>query len=599
VNNKIDTLQFLREKQAADIKELVYLESNENLMQYTETPTLIHEAQRFYETHNPVSLELLPHGHKNSSNNSSNNNHQAPVSVYHQGGVNREVNAGPVPGHASGNHGPVPGYVSSNHGGSVNSTGQGTVHQNVDPLTQQYLLIRNQQMGQMGAYPNTQLLQYNRLIQQHYQRNQLYQLQHQQYSQHPPYQANIPQHQQYSQQPQQYQFSYQYPMQGQGSNPYSPTMVVRAYNITVPTTEQKPATSNSIIHSPTLPQPVLSPIKTESSRETKYTPIKQSPTETTSSGSITFSKSALERVKKEAAILKKHADYKKNGRVGPSMLGYGQIKDYRSHLLDEVVTNATKMQDQRDEKIHRCKKISKAVLKWHEESKKEEKRQQKEAKQEIFRVAKWISREVKIFWGQIGVLVKHKQQRKLDEKRQQVLNEHLDFLVDQTQKYATMLARDLVTPKVENDRVKKEEVSEDSNEFANAMEDKDDEMTLLADEEALKKEEQNGNINETEQLEKDSEIPIEELRKMYDYHPPVNIIVEKPEVSDRNDTDNIFTNDNDIMKTAAEAASKIQPTGYTLTTTNVKTPIPFLLKYSLREYQHVGLDWLVCSNGID
>lgn len=23
------------------------------------------------------------------------------------------------------------------------------------------------------------------------------------------------------------------------------------------------------------------------------------------------------------------------------------------------------------------------------------------------------------------------------------------------------------------------------------------------------------------------------------------------------------------------------------------TPIPFLLKYSLREYQHIGLDWLV------
>jgi SNF2 family DNA or RNA helicase len=25
----------------------------------------------------------------------------------------------------------------------------------------------------------------------------------------------------------------------------------------------------------------------------------------------------------------------------------------------------------------------------------------------------------------------------------------------------------------------------------------------------------------------------------------------------------------------------------------VKTPVPFLLKYPLREYQHIGLDWLV------
>uniref|UniRef100_A0A183IH08 Helicase domino n=1 Tax=Soboliphyme baturini TaxID=241478 RepID=A0A183IH08_9BILA len=43
----------------------------------------------------------------------------------------------------------------------------------------------------------------------------------------------------------------------------------------------------------------------------------------------------------------------------------------------------------------------------------------------------------------------------------------------------------------------------------------------------------------------------------------------------------------------AEAVEKLQPKGHTLETTNVVTPIPFLLKHSLREYQHVGLDWLV------
>jgi len=47
----------------------------------------------------------------------------------------------------------------------------------------------------------------------------------------------------------------------------------------------------------------------------------------------------------------------------------------------------------------------------------------------------------------------------------------------------------------------------------------------------------------------------------------------------------------DITDIAA-AAQSLQPTGYTLETTNVKTPIPFLLKHDLREYQHVGLDWL-------
>ncbi|XP_077358153.1 uncharacterized protein srcap isoform X2 [Festucalex cinctus] len=43
----------------------------------------------------------------------------------------------------------------------------------------------------------------------------------------------------------------------------------------------------------------------------------------------------------------------------------------------------------------------------------------------------------------------------------------------------------------------------------------------------------------------------------------------------------------------AATAESLQPKGYTLATTKVKTPIPFLLQGTLREYQHIGLDWLV------
>ncbi|XP_026578966.1 helicase SRCAP-like isoform X2 [Pseudonaja textilis] len=43
----------------------------------------------------------------------------------------------------------------------------------------------------------------------------------------------------------------------------------------------------------------------------------------------------------------------------------------------------------------------------------------------------------------------------------------------------------------------------------------------------------------------------------------------------------------------AAAAESLQPKGYTLATTQVKTPIPYLLRGTLREYQHIGLNWLV------
>uniref|UniRef100_A0A0K0DB73 Helicase ATP-binding domain-containing protein n=1 Tax=Angiostrongylus cantonensis TaxID=6313 RepID=A0A0K0DB73_ANGCA len=43
----------------------------------------------------------------------------------------------------------------------------------------------------------------------------------------------------------------------------------------------------------------------------------------------------------------------------------------------------------------------------------------------------------------------------------------------------------------------------------------------------------------------------------------------------------------------AEAALKFQPKGFTLETTQIKTAVPFLVRGTLREYQMVGLDWLV------
>jgi hypothetical protein len=43
----------------------------------------------------------------------------------------------------------------------------------------------------------------------------------------------------------------------------------------------------------------------------------------------------------------------------------------------------------------------------------------------------------------------------------------------------------------------------------------------------------------------------------------------------------------------AAQAGVAQPTGHTLATTSVSTRVPFLMKAQLREYQHVGLDWLV------
>ncbi|XP_071911485.1 protein PHOTOPERIOD-INDEPENDENT EARLY FLOWERING 1-like isoform X3 [Coffea arabica] len=169
----------------------------------------------------------------------------------------------------------------------------------------------------------------------------------------------------------------------------------------------------------------------------------------------------------------------------------------------------------------------------------------------------------------------------------------------------------------------------------------DDETTLLEEEE-LAKAEPNDAPNEIALLQKESEIPIEDLLARYkkdwdsekdehddtgsEYASASENFMDSPEPKDRelkelkvslNREDNFSAfqpaacseveepeteyvakageegESADIIADAAAAARSAQPTGNTFSTTKVRTKFPFLLKYPLREYQHIGLDWLV------
>jgi SNF2 family DNA or RNA helicase len=55
----------------------------------------------------------------------------------------------------------------------------------------------------------------------------------------------------------------------------------------------------------------------------------------------------------------------------------------------------------------------------------------------------------------------------------------------------------------------------------------------------------------------------------------------------------VVDNEEAVVTHAAQCAEKFQPTGVNLSASTVKTKIPFLIQHTLREYQHIGLDWLV------
>lgn len=71
---------------------------------------------------------------------------------------------------------------------------------------------------------------------------------------------------------------------------------------------------------------------------------------------------------------------------------------------------------------------------------------EKAHEQHMRRVAAFVAKEIKNFWGNVEKLVEYKQNTRLEEKRKQALDQHLSFIVDQTEKYSQLLAEGMNKP---------------------------------------------------------------------------------------------------------------------------------------------------------
>lgn len=336
---------------------------------------------------------------------------------------------------------------------------------------------------------------------------------------------------------------------------------------------------------------------------------------------------------KDAEILKRVNELQKMGVWSPKRIPKvpepPRNKVHWDYLLAEMTWLANDFKEERKWKIALAKKVSKAVLKYFQAREIEEQKIIKEREQKLRKIAKNISSEVKKFWSQIEKLIQYKQQQKQDAQKKKKLEKSLELLVDQTEKYSSMLAQDLQKsidhPKqestIEDKSIEKEEedLKEDSTEISNEekpvsneripfnnlldemvtsdnqedrdyssfSEESDDESTIKQEDEIEKPEGQ----DETAVLQKESEIPLDELLKRYN----ATSGMEEHSVSDieRPPNEDDEQARKERINVAASIAKEAQPTGFTLSTTKVKTKIPFLLRGTLREYQHIGLDWLV------
>nr|QVD39288.1 Helicase domino [Schistocerca gregaria] len=456
--------------------------------------------------------------------------------------------------------------------------------------------------------------------------------------------------------------------------------------------------------------------------------------------SIGSQEQIAEKAKQEAHVMQRILELQKEGLWSEKRLPKVQepprAKAHWDYLIEEMVWLAADFAQERKWKKAAAKKCARNVQKYFQEKEAQAQKAEKIQELRLKKIAGFMAKEVKTFWANVEKLVEYKQQTRLEEKRKKALDQHLSFIVDQTEKYSNWLAESmnkggdstnvsvpasvassrLSSPSrrttVSDDEFQPNQSSTDDEEtIAKAEEDTenqnhseeiemlkreseipledllkelpedylqsrdtnsneefkkdetdsekaDDEFIIESDKESTDDEETiqeqeatEGNVDhkkELAELQAESELSIEDLLAKYkgslsaddtvetEVNEMSEVDTEEDDEDDNDDVDNDDDNgeesqsedeaagssseegteiglktlldeqaemkdekivDNETagkeINDVAALAESIQPKGNTLSSTSVVTPIPFLLKHSLREYQHIGLDWLV------
>ena len=119
------------------------------------------------------------------------------------------------------------------------------------------------------------------------------------------------------------------------------------------------------------------------------------------------------------------------------------LKTHRDHLLEEMAWLAKDVIRERTWKQRQAKALAHAAKKSGMDVEARRERILRDAETARRKTASGIAKEVGFFWTKVEKLVLMKYQHALDSTRKVALDKHLDFILDQTEKYSGMLADDL------------------------------------------------------------------------------------------------------------------------------------------------------------
>ncbi|XP_059192801.1 E1A-binding protein p400 [Centropristis striata] len=328
----------------------------------------------------------------------------------------------------------------------------------------------------------------------------------------------------------------------------------------------------------------------------------------------------VEQAKLESQVHQRISELRKEGQWSasrlPKLVEASRPKSHWDYLLEEMQWMAADFAQERRWKEAAAKKLVRTCARYHQEQKKSEEQSKKEREIHLRHIASTIAREVEFFWSNIEQVVEIKLQFEIYEKRLKALS---------LQKASAKVAGQTTGVKADKEDVG---TSTRKRKSSSSLPDEHDEEGTIEEQEAMEGEADHQ--AELVDLAKDAEMPLDALKKQYagayvdsfewpqpsphsdeddmeeteemetpTGSPPEAVLIDSLlSVDQYRGADKATSSDSDgkpardIAEVAA-ATELILPKGSFRTTSSNRSPAPFLLHGSLREYQQIGVDWLV------
>lgn len=277
-----------------------------------------------------------------------------------------------------------------------------------------------------------------------------------------------------------------------------------------------------------------------------------------------------------------------------------RTKTHWDYLLEEMQWMAADFHSEAKLKIQHAKRQARAIQAYWASFRDNEKRNEKKKEIQIKRLANGVAKMIKNFWQVMEKFADMKQRNKLEETRIKALNVHLNHIIDKTQAYSSMLTCSVGSGGSDDPDKNDEEYNPDEEDS------EDDISTIAQEEEKLNKSEVN---QELKALAAESDMPLDQLvskipKSYFSRRRRVSSFSEESDVEMLTpDEDEEASNRQMEQQTKAKLTVDYAETSDELSIAETLVPkgeiegrcltrVPTLLKGQLREYQHVGLDWL-------